>query len=260
MLQRPGAVGKLLGIAAKSADAEELSDALMRALGGVTLPQAASMDELRRMLHQVRALSAGNSFRMLHKPEMQVKQVNPVHFAWCCGCRMRGDVRTRLQFNRSGSVCTAPIRYNHQCRKTICWWRCMEQANGAAGERIQELAVACLGQYAESSVVNCGKIAVVGGGPALGAVALGAARQGQRYGLEAQLTRVMGVLARDCPIRCVLLPAQPQLPPCMRIELKQERFNVLVCVNMWAATRPRLSTLVLITEVLASRTCTWHRL
>ena len=75
------------------------------------------------------------------------------------------------------------------------------QARGGAGERMQELALACLGNYAEASVVNCGKIAVVGGGPLLGRIARAAAAQGQRYGLEARLTRLMGVLARDCPIR-----------------------------------------------------------
>jgi hypothetical protein len=46
------------------------------------------------------------------------------------------------------------------------------------GARIQDLAVACLGNYADASLVNCGKIAAVGGGPALGAVAAAAAADG----------------------------------------------------------------------------------
>ena len=45
---------------------------------------------------------------------------------------------------------------------------------------MQELALACLGNYAEASVVNCGKVAVVGGGPLLGRIARAAAAQGQR--------------------------------------------------------------------------------
>lgn len=80
------------------------------------------------------------------------------------------------------------------------------QAKGASGPRIQELALACLSHYAESSVVNCGKIAVVGGGPALGQIAASVAQEGRRYALETQLTRVLGILARDCPIRFVPLP------------------------------------------------------
>ncbi len=51
---------------------------------------------------------------------------------------------------------------------------------------MQELAVACLGQYAEASVVNCGKIAVVGGGRALGRIARAAAAEGRRSGLPTQ--------------------------------------------------------------------------
>ena len=76
-----------------------------------------------------------------------------------------------------------------------------KQAKGGSGPRIQELAVACLSDYAESSVVNCGKIAMVGGGPELGQIAQSAVQEGRRYTLETQLTRMMGILARDCPTR-----------------------------------------------------------
>ena len=52
MLQRPGAASRLLDVAARSADAEEWGEALLRALRSVALPPAASLDELRRLLRQ----------------------------------------------------------------------------------------------------------------------------------------------------------------------------------------------------------------
>ena len=58
VLQRPGALPRLLDVAAKSADVEEFSDALMSSLAGVSLPVAASLDEMRRMLQQARATPA----------------------------------------------------------------------------------------------------------------------------------------------------------------------------------------------------------
>lgn len=54
ILCRPGAVPKLLGIAGKSADAEEFSDVLLQAVNGISLPQAATLDELQRLLQQAR--------------------------------------------------------------------------------------------------------------------------------------------------------------------------------------------------------------
>jgi hypothetical protein len=52
VLGRPGAVPSLLTIAGKSADVEEFSDALLDALGSTSLPQAASLDDLRRLMDQ----------------------------------------------------------------------------------------------------------------------------------------------------------------------------------------------------------------
>lgn len=52
MLYLPGAVPKMLDIAGKSPDSDEFADALLNALGGITLPPAASMDEIRSMLVQ----------------------------------------------------------------------------------------------------------------------------------------------------------------------------------------------------------------
>lgn len=43
----------MLDIAGKSPDSDEFADALMSALGGITLPAAASIDEIRSMLVQV---------------------------------------------------------------------------------------------------------------------------------------------------------------------------------------------------------------
>lgn len=66
----------------------------------------------------------------------------------------------------------------------------------------------CLADFAEASLVNCGKIAAVSGGPALAEIASVAVHDRHRQVLEAQLTRLMSILAQDCPIRCV-----PVLPP-----------------------------------------------
>jgi hypothetical protein len=55
VLQRPGAASRLLDVAARSADADEWGDALLRALRSVALPPAASLDELRRLLRQARS-------------------------------------------------------------------------------------------------------------------------------------------------------------------------------------------------------------
>ena len=89
-----------------------------------------------------------------------------------------------------------------------------------SGPRVQELAVTCLGDFAEASLVNCGKIAAVSGGPVLADIASVAVHDRHRHQLEAQLTRLMSILAQDCPIRynkslsniwisvvCHLLPA-----------------------------------------------------
>ena len=48
----------MLDIAGKSPDSDEFADALLSALGGITLPAAASIDEIRSMLVQARPLSA----------------------------------------------------------------------------------------------------------------------------------------------------------------------------------------------------------
>ena len=72
-----------------------------------------------------------------------------------------------------------------------------------SGPRVQELAVACLGDFAEASLVNCGKIAAVSGGPVLADIASVAVHDRHRHMLEAQLTRLMSILAQDCPIRWI---------------------------------------------------------
>lgn len=102
---------------------------------------------------------------------------------------------SRVQHNCFHSMQTSHFRWPSACPA---------QAKGATGGRIQELAVAYLGDYAESSVINCGKIAAIGGGRALAEVAAAAALDGDDGGkdrLKFGLTRVMGILAHDCPIR-----------------------------------------------------------
>ncbi|CAK0785443.1 hypothetical protein CVIRNUC_008652 [Coccomyxa viridis] len=129
VLSRPGAVGKLLTIAAKSPDVDAFADALVAALGSTTLPVTASLDEMKLLL---------------------------------------------------------------------------EQGKGMSGPRVQELAVTCLADFAEASLVNCGKIAAVLGGPVLADIASVAVHDRHRHQLEAQLTRLMSILAQDCPIRKLL--------------------------------------------------------
>ena len=55
MLYLPGALSKMLEIAGKSPDSDEFADALLNALGGITLPAAASIDEIHSMLVQARS-------------------------------------------------------------------------------------------------------------------------------------------------------------------------------------------------------------
>ena len=75
------------------------------------------------------------------------------------------------------------------------------QGKGISGPKIQDLAVTCLADFAETSLVNCGKIAAVSGGPALAEIASAAVHDRHRSMLESQLTRLMSILAQDCPIR-----------------------------------------------------------
>ena len=75
------------------------------------------------------------------------------------------------------------------------------QGLGISGPKIQDLAVTCLADFAETSLVNCGKIAAVSGGPALAEMASAAVHERHRSTLESQLTRLMSILAQDCPIR-----------------------------------------------------------
>ncbi len=79
-----------------------------------------------------------------------------------------------------------------------------ERFSGYAGKgylwpKIQDLAVTCLADYAETSLVNCGKIAAVSGGPALAEIASAAVHDRHRATLKSQLTRLMSILAQDCP-------------------------------------------------------------
>ena len=75
------------------------------------------------------------------------------------------------------------------------------QGKGISGPKIQDLAVTCLADFAETSLVNCGKIAAVSGGLALSEIASAAVHDRHRAMLESQLTRLMSILAQDCPIR-----------------------------------------------------------
>lgn len=77
------------------------------------------------------------------------------------------------------------------------------QVSSKDGLWVQRLAVQFLCSWADTSLVNCGKIAAMGGGPAL-ATALTHTISQPGSGPEAlqrDLLRAMAVLARDCPLR-----------------------------------------------------------
>lgn len=76
----------------------------------------------------------------------------------------------------------------------------MVQAKGQSSVFTQQVAVRLLGNWAEASVINCGKIATMQGGQALTEVAAAAASGGHNRQLEYELVRTMALLARDCPL------------------------------------------------------------
>lgn len=57
-----------------------------------------------------------------------------------------------------------------------------------------------MGNWAEASVINCGKVATMQGGQALTDIAAAAASAGHNRQLEYELVRTMALLARDCPL------------------------------------------------------------
>ena len=78
---------------------------------------------------------------------------------------------------------------------------CFLQATDQASVHVQQVAVRFLGNWAEASVMNCGKIASMHGGQALTQIAAAAASAGHNRQLEYELVRSMALLARDCPLR-----------------------------------------------------------
>lgn len=74
------------------------------------------------------------------------------------------------------------------------------QAKGESSVWVQQVAVRFMGNWAEASVINCGKIATMQGGQALTEIAAAAASAGHNRQLEYELVRTMALLARDCPL------------------------------------------------------------
>ena len=68
------------------------------------------------------------------------------------------------------------------------------------GPRVQQLAVRFLAHWADCSIINCGKIAVMKGGPALAAALTEADARGLTS-MQHHLLHAMAILARDCPLR-----------------------------------------------------------
>ena len=130
--------------------------------------------------------------------------------ALAVGCL--GDLAQRLPWVRQS------LRKNLQPVLCMLWLTpaCAgRQGKGMSGPRVQELAVACLGDFAEASLVNCGKIAAVSGGPVLADIASVAVHDRHRHQLEAQLTRLMSILAQDCPIRYIRTLSDVQIFLCI---------------------------------------------
>ena len=97
----------------------------------------------------------------------------------------------------------------HPLSEHVCWLVQMQhapecsdcvQAKGQSSVWVQQVAVCFMGNWAEASVINCGKIATMQGGQALTEVAAAAASAGHNRQLEYELVRTMALLARDCPL------------------------------------------------------------
>ena len=84
------------------------------------------------------------------------------------------------------------------------------QASGKYGGQVQQLAVQLLGSWANASVLNCGKIAVLRGGQALASIAEHASQAPVDRSIRADLIRTMALLARDCPLQCVSFAIQAE--------------------------------------------------
>lgn len=85
------------------------------------------------------------------------------------------------------------------CAALVCYWFAL-QARSESSVLTQQVAVRIMGNWAEASVINCGKIATMQGGQALTQVAAAAASAGHNRQLEYELVRTMALLARDCPL------------------------------------------------------------
>jgi len=79
--------------------------------------------------------------------------------------------------------------------------------NGQDGGLVRRAAVRFLVRWAESSVVNCGKIAGMQGGPALARALTEAGTSAEDLALARSVTTCMSVLARDSPVRFGPLPS-----------------------------------------------------
>ena len=85
------------------------------------------------------------------------------------------------------------------CAALVCYCFAL-QARSESSVLTQQVAVRIMGNWAEASVINCGKIATMLGGQALTQVAAAAASAGHNRQLEYELVRTMALLARDCPL------------------------------------------------------------
>ena len=88
------------------------------------------------------------------------------------------------------------------------------QVDGEASPLVKQVALTMLAAWAETSVVNCGKIATMGAGAALQRAAADSPAGPDPMGLQHAVLRVMTALASDCPLRCGA-PIKPPLNPCL---------------------------------------------
>ena len=139
--------------------------------------------------------------------------------------RCKPLIQDPARYNPTSSVCF--------CTRGSFLWHM--QGMGISGPKIQDLAVTCLADFAETSLVNCGKIAAVSGGPALAEIASAAVHDRHRSMLESQLTRLMSILAQDCPIRYPTTPAPAISDACIS---RSAASFVRALKHVWPSIRP----------------------
>ncbi len=226
VLNCEGALPKLLELLARTSDAEKLNSSLLAASAQVTLTQVPSLDEINEVIDKV-STQALNSLDCtppaLHhatiSPELMCTNVMiVVHnqrilwFLTVMYIRSSSAFLLHVIYDSSKpqfSQCCVRLRHCNMIElhitspwvhaELMCYCFAL-QARSESSVLTQQVAVRIMGNWAEASVINCGKIATMQGGQALTQVAAAAASAGHNRQLEYELVRTMALLARDCPL------------------------------------------------------------